>query len=366
MTNPGFENGTTGWAPLSGTTFGVTSNLVHTGTSAAILTRKSSSGTGIAGLTDAPNQFTQVPVGSSCTASAWVSGPTGAKAVLKWTALNGTTKVTTKSTSVSFTGGWQQLPVATLTMPSGASTADLQFSAPSFPAGSSWYLDDVTASCAGGSTPPPPSSSGYAARWLLNEVLSDSTSADDVSGQAKDSVNGNTGTAWNINGNGSVYSFNGYNSRVIVPDSPTLDPSTADFSFGVRLQMTKAPAEGETYDVLRKGITTTQGGDYKLEIAYSNGNALGRCVVKDAQKVVGAIRASKDLVGAAHTVECSRVGNSVKIYIDGALSGTKTVAGLGSVSNDASLAIGAKAEGTAPTGFDWYLGTIDEAWVRFP
>jgi hypothetical protein len=37
--------------------------------------------------------------------------------------------------------------------------------------------------------------------------------------------------------------------------------------------------------------------------------------------------------------------------------------GLGSVSNSADLALGAKAEGTAQTGFDWFQGELFDAWV---
>jgi hypothetical protein len=37
---------------------------------------------------------------------------------------------------------------------------------------------------------------------------------------------------------------------------------------------------------------------------------------------------------------------------------------LGSVANAANLGLGSKAEDTAKTGFDWYLGKIHDAWVR--
>ena len=41
-----------------------------------------------------------------------------------------------------------------------------------------------------------------------------------------------------------------------------------------------------------------------------------------------------------------------------ALAGTP-----GGVSNDAALGLGAKAESTANTGFDWFEGKIYDAWV---
>ena len=356
-TNAGFETGSlTGWAPLGPTNATVTSSSPHSGSYAAALSRKSSSGG--ATLTDSPNEFTNVPVGSSCTASAWVKGPSGLKATVRWVALNGTTSVKSVTKSVTFNGTWQQSPVVTLAMPAGASTADLQLSAPSFPLGQTWYVDDVAASCDAAPPPPPPPPAGVVGHWELNEPGAAAVAADS-------SGYGNDGADYNIQGDGEAYTFNGTDSRVIVPESNVLDPRGADFSFGVTLQMSQAPEIGETYDVLRKGLTTTTGGDYKLEIANVNGLALGRCIVKDAQKVAAITRAATSLAdGAAHDVTCSRVGNSVTISVDGVVKAKKTVTLLGTVSNAASLAIGAKAEDSPKTGFDWYLGKIHDAWVR--
>lgn len=195
------------------------------------------------------------------------------------------------------------------------------------------------------------------AHWALDEI--GSAVAVDSSG------NGNSGTNYNVVGDGAGYAFNGVNSRVIVPDSDTLDPGPADFSFGATLVMTTAPAVGETYDVLRKGLTTTKGGEYKLEIVRSSqGIAKARCVVKDATKVSVGIQGASNLSdGKPHTVTCSRVGNSVVVRVDSLAPRTKTVAALGSVSNASKLALGAKAEATAKTGFDWYLGTILDARI---
>ena len=357
-TNGGFETGTlTGWAPLGGTKAAVTTQTPHTGSYAAVISRKTTSGA--AGITDSPDEFTQIPVGSSCTATAWVKGPSGLKATVKWIARNGTTKVSTVAKSVTFTGSWQQSATANLTMPSGASTADLQIVAPAFPVGQQWYVDDIAASCAGAQPPPPPPNVGVVGHWQFDEPGPTPAKALDSSG------NGNDGTNYNITADGQAYTFNGTNSRVIVPDSDTLNPEGANFSYGVTLQMAQGPVAGETYDVLRKGLTSTTGGDYKIEVENVNGAALARCVVKDAQKVAAIIRAGTDLAdNAQHDVACKRVGNSVSISIDGTTRGTKTVTSLGSVSDGSNLAIGAKAEGTAPTGFDWYLGKIYDAWVR--
>jgi hypothetical protein len=151
--NSGFESGVTGWAALSGSSVSIVQNPVHSGLNAASLARKSASGP--AGLTDSPDLFTGLTAGVTCTASAWVHGPVGYKATVKLVAKNGTTVVQTVAKTVSFNGTWQELPTATLVIPSGASTADLQYVAPAFPLGMSWNLDDTVATC--GTAPQPPS-----------------------------------------------------------------------------------------------------------------------------------------------------------------------------------------------------------------
>lgn len=194
--------------------------------------------------------------------------------------------------------------------------------------------------------------------WLLDETGTPSTAVDS-------SGLGNHGTNYNIVGTGSGYLFNGTSSRVVVPDADSLDPGTADFSFGVTLVMTTPPVRGETYDVLRKGLSSTKGGEFKIEITHANGTARARCLVKDANKVLAAIVAPTSLAnGVPHTVTCTKTSGGVSVKIDSLAPKTRTVTALGSVSNTSQLALGAKAESTASSGFDWYLGVINDAWVR--
>jgi hypothetical protein len=357
LTNPGFESDLDGWAPLAGTAVTVTSDAPHSAVKAAAVSRKTTSGA--AGITDSPNQFSSVPSGTECTANAWVKGPNGYKATLRLVALNGTSTVLTKSATVTFTGSWQQTPTVLLTMPSTASTADLRVIAPSFPVEQTWYLDDVTASCDGTSEPPAPPP-GVAGHWGLNEVGTPPATANDDSG------NGNHGSpSLNVRGDGTGYTFNGTDTKVVVPDSNTLDPGGADFSFGVTLLMTAPPQVGETYDLLRKGVSTIAGGYYKLEVKHASGKAVAGCLFKDANKVIAGVRAGTSLAdGRNHAVTCKLSGNTVSILVDGDVKVTKTVAIFGTISNSSELGLGAKAEGTATTGFDWYLGELSDAFVR--
>lgn len=202
----------------------------------------------------------------------------------------------------------------------------------------------------------------YRAHWTLDEISS--PTAFDSSG------NGNHGTNHNVVGDGSAYDFDGQDARVIVPNASSLNPGTAAFSWGVTLSTTLVPQpSGETYDVLRKGLSSTKSGFYKIEIKNVKGKALARCVSKsvrsDGSKVTAAIQGTTNLAdGQQHVVSCSKTATGITLYVDSLTPRTKTVAGgLGSVSNDAALALGAKAESTANTGFDWFEGNIYDAWV---
>jgi hypothetical protein len=199
--------------------------------------------------------------------------------------------------------------------------------------------------------------------WALNETSGNV--AVDSSGF------GNDGTSFDVGRDGEAYTFNGTSSRVVVPDTEatapgSLDPNGQNFSFGVTLSMPAPPDVGETYDVLRKGLSSTRGGDYKLEVKNAKGKAVARCVVRDSARVGANVQslARVNLAGTGvHTVVCTKTSTGVTIRVDGGSPRTKSVAKLGVVSNTANLALGAKAEGTARTGFDWYKGKIHDAWV---
>ncbi len=88
---------------------------------------------------------------------------------MKLLALSGTKVIKSANQSLVLSGAWQQLPVATMTIPSTASSADLQFYVGSLPVNASWYLDSVSASCA----PPPPPDPNSAVDVALTSGLWD-------------------------------------------------------------------------------------------------------------------------------------------------------------------------------------------------
>jgi hypothetical protein len=202
----------------------------------------------------------------------------------------------------------------------------------------------------------------YRAHWLLNEVHG--PTAWDASKHHND------GLRHHIVGDGRGYRFNGVDSRVVVPSSASLNPRFDGFSWGVTLRMGKAPSPvGETYDVLRKGLVTTRGGDYKVEVKNVDGRAVARCVTRtfrrNGTKVLAYVQGSTNLANhRRHRVRCTKTSTNITLKVDSLSPRTKRYpGGLGSVSNTSKLALGAKAESTATTGFDWFRGEIFTAWV---
>src|SRR4051794_31162870 len=178
----------------------------------------------------------------------------------------------------------------------------------------------------------------FRGHWPLNERKTPAT-ARDTSGHH------HNGTNFHIRGDGDGYTFNGKNSRVVVPNAGILNPQGADFSFGAKLKMTAPPMpNGETYDILRKGLVTTAGGDYKFEVKNVGGVARARCVVRsflpDGTKVLASVIAVKDLAdGKFHVVNCFKTSTGISVKVDGFPPRTSSpMGGLGSVSNTSSLA----------------------------
>lgn len=151
-----------------------------------------------------------------------------------------------------------------------------------------------------------------------------------------------------------AYGFNGTSSKVVVPNAAGLNPGTKDLVVSVHVAFTAVPADD--YDLIRKGLQSTDGGDWKIEIVNVNGAAIARCYLRGSsgswQKTTGPNLAD----GAWHTITCERHATSVQMSVDGTVwKKTKTI---GSLSNSAALSIGAKA-----SGGDWTKGRIDEVSI---
>src|SRR4051794_16628675 len=170
---------------------------------------------------------------------------------------------------------------------------------------------------------------------------------------------GNPAGVTSVDGtSGSGYHFD-KTDGVTVKDSPSLNPGTSDFSVTVHVRFDIAPGSGVgDYDLIRKGVTTTSGGEWKIEIFPGNNlTSPAFCLFKDTAGKVANIRGTKNLADNAwHTITCAKTSTSIKLTVDG---GTQTkAASLGSISNNANLSIGQKLGGG-----DQYVGDMDEVRI---
>jgi Concanavalin A-like lectin/glucanases superfamily len=156
---------------------------------------------------------------------------------------------------------------------------------------------------------------------------------------------------------GSAYRFDGSSGVVIVPSSTSLNPGTADITLTAHVNFTKLPPTHD-YDIFRKGLGSTPGGDYKMEIMYY-GRVL--CLFQGSGGTVKRIANLKQPAindGRYHTLQCVKNSSGVTVLVDGRAYGTRS-GNPGSISNSADLSVGAKN-----TGGDWYEGLLDDVSVE--
>jgi hypothetical protein len=186
------------------------------------------------------------------------------------------------------------------------------------------------------------------ADWQMNET----------SGQMLDSSgNNNNGTPKDVRQMGSRYLFNGSTSYVAVPDSDSLDPEESDITLSAGVKVTDTPMNDDSYDIVRKGLSATPGGDYKMEIMRAANPSVGRlhCLFKGTGGTVDKV-AQRDIVdGNWHMLECIKTRTSVVARVDGK-SGSTKAGSAGSISNGSAVLVGAK---TADPLDDVFDGSMD-------
>jgi hypothetical protein len=187
-----------------------------------------------------------------------------------------------------------------------------------------------------------------AADWQMNET----------SGQMLDSSgNNNNGTPTDVLQTGSTYAFNGSTSHVVVPDADSLDPQANDITLTARVMVNGQSLDDDSYDVVRKGLVTTEGGDYKMEIKRIKADpTIGKlhCFFRGTDATVYKV-ANRDIVdGNWHTLECIKTSTSVVAKVDGR-SFTKT-GSAGSIANASAVMVGAKQANPFDDMFD---GSMD-------
>ena len=180
--------------------------------------------------------------------------------------------------------------------------------------------------------------------WHMDE--SSGTTAHDSSGHNND------GKLQNIQFTSGAFGFNGHNSRVLVGNSSSLNPGSADITISLKVKFSVKPSHSvHDYDLVRKG---DGGSFYKIEIT-SAGKA--RCQFHGSSGDQGIVFGPNLANGQWHTITCSKSGSRISGTADGA-SGSAG-AHIGSISNGVPLSLGGKSSGSQ----DLYQGLMAEVKI---
>jgi len=157
----------------------------------------------------------------------------------------------------------------------------------------------------------------------------------------------------------------GLPSYVDVPHDNTLNPGTQDLTLSMYAKFPNVPpaAVGD-YDMVRKGLTATPGGSYKMEIFPKNSGGRALCFFKGSSgqgKLVKGPDLSDD---EWYFVQCKKSANQISLRIQATVGSfdqtyTKNVT-IGSISNNVNVYVGAKS----PAGADQYTGAMDEVKIE--
>jgi hypothetical protein len=189
------------------------------------------------------------------------------------------------------------------------------------------------------------------AQWSMDETSG--TTMLDSSG------NNNNGTTTNVGMTGAGYTFDGTSSKVVVPNSATLIPGSNDFSFTVTFETSRIPPQGTDYDLIRKGLGSSTGGEYKLEIVYDRGIGKPKCVVEDSAGNAATKRANINVAdGQVHTVTCTKSGTTLTQQVDSLSPLTATGTLSAPITTTKPVTLGVKSATATGTAADWYSGTL--------
>jgi hypothetical protein len=153
---------------------------------------------------------------------------------------------------------------------------------------------------------------------------------------------------------GTAFGFNGSSSYVNVPTAADLNPGSAKITITIHLKTSGTPpAPPADWDVIRKGLYTTTGGEYKMEFQQS-GQA--SCGFEGSAGYAELVAGPSINNGQWHTVSCVKTSTAIQVVVDGQIF-SKT-ANVGAIANTADVVIGARP------GSDWYQGQLDEASIQ--
>ena len=200
---------------------------------------------------------------------------------------------------------------------------------------------------------PSPETSTIVARWSMSESASATTMVDSSPNHndgaiAKQVLRAQPGFS------GFGYGFAGDGGRVTVPDSTTLNPEDQPYSVSLYFKSSVRPSSSVgDYDLIRKGLASTSGGDWKIEV-LRNGHAYCHFRGSGSVNLEGN---SSVVTGSWHSIACSTSSTGTKLVVDGKTQASSSKRP-GKVKNTASLLVGAKNSTE-----DLTTGTLDEITI---
>jgi hypothetical protein len=189
---------------------------------------------------------------------------------------------------------------------------------------------------------------GLAALWHMDEtsgsVMHDATAAhhDGTIFSVQLGAAGWSGTAFGFSGNGYVS----------VPSAADLNPGSQTITITMHLKSTSVPATPD-WDLIRKGLYTSSGGEYKMEY-QPTGQA--SCGFKGSSNYGELITGPAIDDGQWHTVQCVKTASAIKVVVDGQVF-SKTIT-IGTIANSVAIPIGARP------GSEYFKGSLDEASIQ--
>jgi hypothetical protein len=142
---------------------------------------------------------------------------------------------------------------------------------------------------------------------------------------------------------------------VTVPDGPSVDPGTSDYSIEIRYRTTHAFG-----NLLQKGQSQTAGGQVKIQLPKGRPT----CYFKGSQGRVGTGAKAPIDDGQWHVIVCTRTAGAVDFYVDGVRVGHKNGVS-GKIDNRFPLTIGGKPQcDQVKVTCDYFSGDVDYVRIQ--
>lgn len=191
------------------------------------------------------------------------------------------------------------------------------------------------------------SQAGLVALWPMDETSGTSMF---------DAIAGHTGSLHSValgqpGFAGTAFGFSG-TAYASVPSASDLNPGSSALTVTIHVKTTSVPASPD-WDLIRKGLYTTAGGEYKMEYQPS-GQA--SCGFKGSGGYAELTAGPAINDGQWHTVQCVKTATAIKVVVDG--QAFAKTANIGTIANTDAVPIGARP------GSEYFQGALDEASIQ--